>query len=798
MTWTLPFANVQGDEAMTQSWRLLDLPAMWVLVLVLLPAIALVAAGTYWRERLPGRARWTLSGLRALSFIVLLIVIFRPVEVHSQERITPAEVLILADDSASMSRKDAYSGDAPAHASLTQLLGSEVQDHSRSELVTAAIERLKPQLEGRDYRVVPYRFHKTLEPLADAKDLGGLGGGTHIGDGLIQALNARRGQHVTDVVIVSDGRSNGGVLPLEAAESARAAGIPVHTITVGDTRPERNLTLELVDVPDSVLEGDEIDVTVRVRARGAADVGQVDVILEEIDPTGNREPRIITRSSVRPGSGDSGERVSLVAPKDDRLGRRSERRFRITVPPLPDERMIDDNELKVTVHVTPERIRVLYVDGYPRWEYRQLKDMLLRADERLQVQVYLMSATPDFPQEATRGMDRLKRVPTAREELLNNYDVIILGDVNPYSVSPDPSQGEEFVQSLFEFVERGGGLCVISGEYDMVKSVAGTEFAKLLPVKLDSTGSLSFAVDTSRSLRPILEDPVAPHEIVRLHPDPDVNRRLWEDPGGLRGFFWYQPTLGAKPGAQVLLRHPESSLSGGDERDPLLVVGYYPSGRTMFLALDETHRWQFRFEHRYHERFWRNTMRWLALGRLKGGDRRYQLEPLRSEYTLDQRVTLEARVLDEDFRPSSAESQEVRIADPDGEERTVVLESSPGRPGVYRASLSAGRPGTWNAWIEQAGETLASSEFEVVLPSRESADPSPDPQAMVALAARTGGKSFLLQDLNALMDEFPGEEERREPLASRLEDAWDHWGTLLLALGLLSLEWILRKRYELI
>ena len=65
------------------------------------------------------------------------------------------------------------------------------------------------------------------------------------------------------------------------------------------------------------------------------------MILEEIDPSGDREPRIITRASVRPGNGDSGERVSLVAPKDDRLGRRSERRFRITVPPLPDERMID-------------------------------------------------------------------------------------------------------------------------------------------------------------------------------------------------------------------------------------------------------------------------------------------------------------------------------------------------------------------------------------------------------------------------------------------------------------------------
>jgi hypothetical protein len=49
-----------------------------------------------------------------------------------------------------------------------------------------------------------------------------------------------------------------------------------------------------------------------------------------------------------------------------------------------------------------------------------------------------------------------------------------------------------------------------------------------------------------------------------------------------------------------------------------------------------------------------------------------------------------------------------------------------------------------------------------------------------------------------LADEFPGDEERREPISSRLEDAWDNWTTLLIALGLLATEWILRKRAELV
>jgi hypothetical protein len=69
---------------------------------------------------------------------------------------------------------------------------------------------------------------------------------------------------------------------------------------------------------------------------------------------------------------------------------------------------------------------------------------------------------------------------------------------------------------------------------------------------------------------------------------------------------------------------------------------------------------------------------------------------------------------------------------------------------------------------------------------------------MAALAAMTGGESVSMGNIDRLTVAFPGGEERREALSSSLKDAWDHWGTLLAALAVLSAEWILRKRLELV
>jgi len=96
-----------------------------------------------------------------------------------------------------------------------------------------------------------------------------------------------------------------------------------------------------------------------------------------------------------------------------------------------------------------------------------------------------------------------------------------------------------------------------------------------------------------------------------------------------------------------------------------------------------------------------------------------------------------------------------------------------GKSGVYRAGLQVDRPGLYRAWIERNGNRVAAAEFEVLLPSRENADPSPDPEAMRLLASKTGGRAVDLANWAELADEFPGGDERREPISSRLDDAWD-------------------------
>ncbi|MFT7668816.1 MAG: putative membrane protein [Planctomycetota bacterium] len=782
------------DISVRETWRFLEMPELWVVVLILVPLAALISWATYARESVSNGARTGLSLLRFASLLVLLFVLFRPVLVQHSEEVRQAQVLVLFDDSASMQRQDAYLGAGEAREALNGLSATSLENTTRSELAARALDtQLLPHLAGNQYEARLLRFAEEVAPLSSTEALTARGRGTYLGDAIRQSMAQSRGKHLTDIVILSDGRSNGGSSPLDAARSAGAAGIPIHTVVVGDTRRERNVFVELAEVPEDVLEGDEIAITVRVAGRGLEPGTETIVVLEELNERGE-DARLITEESVAPN--DTGERVSFLAPAEAPNQGQRVRRFRVTVNPIPEETLLNDNSVEFSVGVMPEEIRVLYIDGYPRWEYRFLKELLKRADQNISLQVFLLSATPDFIQEHSPGLPSLLEVPTDRRELLDNYDVIILGDFNPNAISPDPARCEEFQESLLEFVMRGGGVLFSAGEFENPRSYLDTKLEELMPIVLDSTSGLPYQGDTTVAFHPTLESPAQPHQVVRLSADGEQNRVLWEDSNGLSGHYWYSVVQRAKPGSQVLLRHPTNGGPYG--RHPLLAVGYYPAGRTMFLGIDSTWMWRYRFGDRYHGRFWRNAIRWLALGRLKSGDRRYHLDSLRSSYSLDERVTLEARVLNEDFRPSDRSIQELKLRDPDGNERDISAALVAGREGIYRSSFDLNQPGVWRAWIQVGGEAIATTEFDVLLPSRESADPSPDPEGLAAMSQISAGRSLSLAEFALLLDEFPGGEERREPISSRLEDAWDNWVTLLAILGLLTSEWILRKRYQLV
>lgn len=142
-----------------------------------------------------------------------------------------------------------------------------------------------------------------------------------------------------------------------------------------------------------------------------------------------------------------------------RLGRKAVRALRVH----RGEARTDD--LIAKIESAPRR--VLYVEHAPRYEYRYLKDWLIR-DASLAAQIFLLTADPEFPQEYSKTWEALTELPSTIEALLV-YDLIILGDVPP---------GRVPAAALVSFVrDYGGGMIFLAP-----RNFAATPLESVLPV----------------------------------------------------------------------------------------------------------------------------------------------------------------------------------------------------------------------------------------------------------------------------------------------------------------------------
>lgn len=815
--------NAAGSEDLATKTRFVfqNAPPLWAIALIVVPGLLIIIGLAYGLERgAPRRDTFKLALLRLLALGLLLAILFRPVRETFHYRTQRTIVPVLIDDSASMRRADAYNDDGERNALQKALdLADSPANHTRADLTARAVNgKLQKSLTDLGYDVRLYRFSDEVSPVSNANEIEGRGDRTRIGDALFHVLEENRGRS-TPIILISDGKNNDGRDPREAARFAASEGMQIYTVGVGDPSAPSNLSVEIVEAPDIALENDEVVVTARVSGTGF-ERATVPVILAVEDAEGSEGETLATQEATLTPV-DNQKRVTLrFTPKQ--VG---ELRIVVKVPPRPDEALTDDNIVRRTIQVKPEKIRVLYIEGVARWEYRYLKNALLRADKNLIVHCFLTSAGRDFLQECTRGEKPLAEIPTDRQTLLENYDVILFGDVPPDKLGATREDRERFMESTREFVRRGGGFVMIAGEYDSPRSYAGTPIQDLLPIELASQDDEALLPrEQKEEFLPRLENPTTPHELVRLYEEPfetkgtktpeqliDENRRLFEEPNGLRGQYWFCPVKKVKPGAEVLLRHPDLRNRYGFL--VLAATTFVPEGRTMFMGIDSTWRWRYVFGEQYFERFWRKVIRYLALNRLKSGDRRYTLAVERSVFELNDRAALEARVLDDSFQPTRKPNQQAFVrALKSGKVTSVLLDSAPGEPGTFHSAFVVNEEGRYEAWItgddQQGGKRVASVEFEARLPDRENRDPMLDAGTLRAIASISSSGSaankantdhyFPLSGIDQVAKRFPGGGAQEFPEPSEFHDLWDHWLVILTLVVVLAAEWALRKRSQLL
>jgi Ca-activated chloride channel family protein len=171
--------------------------------------------------------------MQLLVLVLLVIALARPQKVTRETTVLTkaVDLMIALDLSSSMLAEDATQAGARKNrlAAAKEVLSAFVQKRSGDRVGLVAFA-------ARPYSVAPLTLdHAWLKNAVARLQVGAVEDGTAVGDALVAALNRLRDKKAESraVILISDGVSNTGTPPAQAAAAAAALGIRVYTVGIG-------------------------------------------------------------------------------------------------------------------------------------------------------------------------------------------------------------------------------------------------------------------------------------------------------------------------------------------------------------------------------------------------------------------------------------------------------------------------------------------------------------------------------------------------------------------------------------
>lgn len=716
-------------------------------------------------------AKLFLVFFRWLVILALLAIICEPILQTIHVKVRKSYVAFLVDASLSMNIQDVYQKPEERN-SLLEMLGQKsanMEDAklSRIDIVHHLLSQSKrlPVLKE-ECELRYFAFDTDLTALPNFKELEPNGAKTNIYDNLVRALELLSGRNTAAVFVLTDGQHNTGRKSWQqAAEYAKQKEIPIYPVGVGSLTKKRDIVLAGVEAPDLALVDDKVRFEVEIKHVGY-EGEQIPVYLKWGES-------LLSETTVTLGKEDEIQKAELF----HTFHSPDEYQLTVLIPEQVGEFTTQNNSRQHNIKIIQQKLKVLYVEGPPRWEYRYLKNALVRDDTML-AQTWLVSADEEFPQDKSRAAPTLMHIPKTKEELYN-YHCILLGDVSPESL------GEDRMKLMVDFVkDEGGGVGFIAGSTYNPSQYWGTPLASLLPV-MGEAGEDSGPWLKEQRLRLTPEGKL--HPIMRLTPNAEENIQLWEhERDGLRGFYWYFAINKIKPGATVLALH-------ATRKNPLMVSQFYGRGKTFFTAFDESWRWRFLHGDRYFYRFWSQVIRHIAMGLVSASSRKYHLRVDNTQYTLGEMVNILLRIQEGKAQDHSLPPDfEVSYKVPGGDEEGKKLKSRPNEAGTYEGSLIANTIGTYKVWLKGDDGKEVSTLFQVVAPMAETENTQLNEADLSKLAQKTNGQYLKPYELEKFLARMTPEKETI-PTDTQEQPLWDRASIFWLLVGLLTIEWVVRK-----
>lgn len=715
-------------------------------------AITLAALGLFlWyfihnmRHTKNKKATLFLEVMRLLLVSVVLITMFQPELVKSEQNEQKPQLKILYDNSGSMGTED--------------VLENNGKILTRKEKVKAILgEGFQKKLQE--------RFDVTIDSFSSkAND----NKATNISEALKKNLESS--QNLRSVILISDGSWNEGEHPVDTAMLYRSKQVPIYTVNVGSDKYLPDLLFEKTDVPTFGLVNEKILIPFTLKNYLNQDV-VVNVTLES-----DRLVRV--EKSVRISAGGRISDSLIWQPKFE-----GNYNFKLSVPEYKNEIDTKNNSRSFSINVRQEQLKVLVVDSVPRWEYRYLRNALMR-DPGVTVHTLLLHQTG---MKRGSGNGYLKKFPESREAL-SSYDVVFLGDVGVGNGQLSKEQAT-MIRALVE--KQGSGVVFMPGYYGNHLSMDKSDLKDLIPVIYDEKfpGGRAFNAESKLVLTSHGRD----HLLTLLSDTPAGNANLWKQ---LPGFYWNAAVLKAKIGANVLAVHSSLRTRNGGLRMPLLVTRSFGNGSSLFLGTDSAWRWRRGVEDKYHYRFWGQVVRWMSNKRHMAYSKQVRLFYNPTRIIKGDKVDLQATVLDKAGFPRSKDIIHCRISGPDKIETQFQLKEDEGGWGLYKGSFEAQKGGKYTIFIKSADKSISFQKSIVVEEETLEKIGQPITQDTLKDIARLSRArnydiskfAFVVQEIS----ELP-EPEAKE-IRFRIWNQW-WWGGIIILLA--GIYWVSRKRLGLV
>ncbi len=742
-------------------------PLPWWVGLLVGAAIISLAIAQYYRPLHPlARAqRAALVTCRLLVLAALALMVLRPTVLVPPRDSREAVVAVLVDVSRSMRLNDVDGESRLSHArSLLQ-----------SQILPALSRRFTTELFSVGERLEPANLDR-LSPDARRSDLSGA---------LAAVLDHYRGRQVAGVILLSDGGDTGSQL----ASASLAAFPPVFAVGFGSPHSLRDREVTALAAGEQRLDQTSVDLQVSAVSSGH---GRAPFVIRLM--SNGRE--VQSRRVEQVADGAPVEEVFTVSPDPT-----NPTVFTAEIPADETEAVPENNSRSVLVNPIGRKRRLLMVEGAPGFEHGFMKrawtrDPSLEADAVGRKGKDAEGRDTFYVQaEASRG-DALKDGFPRRREDLYAYDALVIANVETdFFTETQAKMAADFVG------ERGGGLLVVGGQSFSKPGSTATPLDSVIPLELDARrsrmASTAFQGDPQRTnsdqrattYKVVVTAEGENHPTMRIGATREETRTLWS---ALPALAATASLGGPRPGATVLA----VTTSPTGEVSPVVAVQRYGRGRSMVFAGEASWRWKMLLAStdRSFEHFWRQAARWIS-----GSSPDPVTISVPESVDVGDILKISVDVRDPAFTPVDNASVDAILTSPGGETRPLKLRPSDAITHTYASDLRLDQVGLYRVTVEaKRGATALGTTlrwFYVGGVDHEFVDPRLNEAWLRRVARATGGR-YLPAAEASQVERLVQEATPRQETPER-RDIWHEPWAFALVVGLLSTEWILRRRWGL-